>query len=207
MVDSIRIALIDDDEAVLDSLKLYFERQGVSTMCFSTATAFLEVKNIAGAFDCVVADVRMPGLSGLDLVRRLVALGLIIPVILITGHGDVDIAVKAIKIGAFDFIEKPFDEKRLLNSIHAAIGHGRRKQNEVQEFTDLKSRAAGLSTRQRQVMELAAKGLSNKEIAARLRISPRTVEIHRAWMMERMGARNVADLVRMVMQLEDRSSQ
>jgi FixJ family two-component response regulator len=147
MVDSIRIALIDDDEAVLDSLKLYFERQGVSTMCFSTATAFLEVKNIAGAFDCVIADVRMPGLSGLDLVRRLVALGLIIPVILITGHGDVDIAVKAIKIGAFDFIEKPFDEKRLLNSIHAAIGHGRRKQNEVQEFTDLKSRAAGLSTR------------------------------------------------------------
>jgi len=207
MADSIRIALIDDDEAVLDSLKLYLERQGVRTMCFSAAAAFLGVKDIAGAFDCVVADVRMPGLSGLDLVRQLAAKGLITPVVLITGHGDIDMAVSAIKIGAFDFIEKPFDEKRLLDSIHAAIGHGRRKQNEVQEFKDLKSRAAGLSKRQRQVMELAARGLSNKEIAERLRISPRTVEIHRAWMMERMGARNVADLVRMVMQLEGRSLQ
>jgi FixJ family two-component response regulator len=207
MVDPIRIALIDDDEAVLDSLKLYLERQGVRTMCFSAASAFLGAGDIAGAFDCVVADVRMPGLSGLDLVRQLAAKGLIIPVVLITGHGHIDMAVSAIKIGAFDFIEKPFDETRLLDSIHAAIGHGRRKQNEVQEFKDLKSRTAGLSKRQRQVMELAARGLSNKEIADRLGISPRTVEIHRAWMMERMGARNVADLVRMVMQLEDRSSQ
>ncbi len=207
MADSIRIALIDDDEAVLDSLKLYFERQGVRTTCFSAAAAFLEAKDIAAVFDCVVADVRMPGLSGLDLVRKLAAEGLIIPVILITGHGDVDMAVSAIKIGAFDFIEKPFDEERLLDSIHAAIDHGRRRQNEVQEFKDLKSRVASLSERQRQVMELAARGLSNKEIATRLRISPRTVEIHRAWMMERMGARNVADLVRMVMQFGGRSSQ
>jgi two-component system response regulator FixJ len=207
MVDLIRIALIDDDEAVLDSLKLYFERHGVKATCFSTAVAFLGTKNIAGAFDCVVADVRMPELSGLDLLRKLAAEGLIIPVILITGHGDVDMAVSAIKVGAFDFIEKPFDEERLLDSIHAAIDHGRQRQNEVQEFKDLKSRVASLSERQRQVMELAATGMSNKEIAARLRISPRTVEIHRAWMMERLGARNVADLVRMVMQLGDRSSQ
>jgi two-component system response regulator FixJ len=205
MVDPVRIALIDDDEAVLDSLKLYFERQGIRTTCFSAAAQFLRVKDLVGAFDCVVADVRMPGLSGLDLVRKLAAEGLIIPVILITGHGDVDMAVTAIKIGAFDFIEKPFDEERLVDSIHAAIDHGRRKQNEVQEFKDLRSRAASLSERQRQVMELAATGLANKEIAARLRISPRTVEIHRAWMMERMGARNVADLVRMVMQLRDDS--
>src|SRR6266540_2467895 len=131
MADPIRIALIDDDEAVLDSLKLYFDRQGIRTTCFSAAAAFLEAKDIAGAFDCVVADVRMPGLSGLDLVRKFTADGLVIPIILITGHGDVDMAVSAIKIGAFDFIEKPFDEKRLLDSIHAAIGHGRRKQNEV----------------------------------------------------------------------------
>jgi two-component system response regulator FixJ len=207
MVDPVRIALIDDDEAVLDSLKLYFDRQGIRTTCFSAAAAFLEAKDIAGAFDCVVADVRMPGLSGLDLVRKLTADGLVIPIILITGHGDVDMAVSAIKIGAFDFIEKPFDEKRLLDSIHAAIGHSQRNENEQKAFRELRSRAASLSERQRQVMELAAAGLSNKEIAARLRISPRTVEIHRAWMMERMGARNVADLVRMVMQLGDGSSQ
>jgi two-component system response regulator FixJ len=207
MVDPVRIALIDDDEAVLDSLKLYFERQGMRTTCFSTPEAFLGVKDMAGAFDCVVADVRMPGLSGLDLVRKLAAEGLIIPIVLITGHGDVDMAVSAIKLGAFDFIEKPFDEKRLLDSVHAAIGRSQRQENEQQEFKELKSRVASLSERQRQVMELAATGLANKEIAARLRISPRTVEIHRAWMMERMGARNVADLVRMVMQLGDRSSQ
>jgi FixJ family two-component response regulator len=207
MADAIHIALIDDDEAVLDSLKLYFERQGIRTTCFSAALAFLAAKDIAGAFDCVVADVRMPGLSGLNFVRKLAAEGIIVPVILITGHGDVGMAVSAIKIGAFDFIEKPFDEKRLLDSVHAAIGHSQRNENEEQEFKELKSRVASLSERQRQVMELAAMGLSNKEIATRLCISPRTVEIHRAWMMERMGARNVADLVRMVMRFGDRSSQ
>src|SRR5437879_4512222 len=138
MADPIHIALIDDDEPVLDSLKLYFERQGVRTTCFSAAAAFVGAKGIAGAFDCVVADVRMPGLSGLDLVRQLAAEGVVTPVILITGHGDVDLAVSAIKIGAFDFIEKPFDEKRLLDSIRAAIGHGRRKQDDAQEFDNLK---------------------------------------------------------------------
>jgi two-component system response regulator FixJ len=145
----------------------------------------------------------MPGTSGIDLVRAMQAKSDITPVILITGHGDVDMAVVAIKLGAFDFIEKPFDEERLLACIHNAASEGRSRQGETAEERDLQSRVEGLSERQRQVMDLAAAGLSNKEIGTRLGISPRTVEIHRAWMMERIGARNLAELVRITMRLKD----
>jgi two-component system response regulator FixJ len=143
----------------------------------------------------------MPGMSGVDLIRQLGAEGRIIPTILITGHGDIEMAVGAIKLGAVDFIEKPFDEARLLDSIRNAVSQGQRKQDAVAELSDLRARVESLSERQRQVMELAAVGLSNKEIGTRLGISPRTVEIHRAWMMEKIGAHNLAELVRMVMQL------
>jgi two-component system response regulator FixJ len=196
-----RIVLIDDDHAVLDSLRLYLERQGIAVGCFASADAFLAALPDLPAFDCVVADVRMPGLSGLDLVRKFAGEGRPTPIILITGHGDVDMAVAAIKLGAFDFIEKPFDESRLLEAIRNAGGETLRRQVADAEVSDLRARFEGLSERQRQVLELAVAGLSNKEIAARLGISFRTVEIHRAWMMERMGARNVAELVRMEMQI------
>jgi len=195
------IALIDDNPAVLDSLALYLERQGITVTCFSTADAFVAGRQPSPPFDGVVADVRMPGLSGLDLVRRFAAESRATPVILITGHGDVDMAVAAIKLGAFDFIEKPFDESRLLESIRNAAGAAQRRHLADLELSELRARFDGLSERQRQVLELAVAGLSNKEIAQRLGISFRTVEIHRAWMMERMGARNLAELVRMEMQL------
>jgi FixJ family two-component response regulator len=201
MADDIHITLIDDDPAVLDSLRLYLERNGVRVSCFSAAEGFLATKDAQRSFDCVVADVRMPGLSGIDLVRQIGALGASIPIILITAHGDVDMAVTAIKLGAFDFIEKPFDEKRLLESIRVAVSQTQLARDKGANLRELRARADGLTDRQREVMELAAAGLSNKEIALRLRISPRTVEIHRAWMMERMQARNLAELVRMVMQL------
>jgi two-component system, LuxR family, response regulator FixJ len=196
------VALIDDDPAVLDSLRLYLERQGMMVSCFATADAFLACSDHAEKFECIVADVRMPGMSGLELVQHLAAAGTSTPVILITGHGDVDMAVAAIKLGAFDFIEKPFDESRLLESIQNANSDARHKQLATAELSDLRSRFGSLSERQRQVLELAVAGLSNKEIATRLGISPRTVEIHRAWMMERMGARNLAELVRMEIQIK-----
>lgn len=195
-----QVALIDDDPAVLDSLAIYLKRQGLAVACFATADDFTAMPQRL-SFDCVVADVRMPGLSGIDLVRHFRDEGCATPIILITGHGDVDMAVAAIKLGAFDFIEKPFDESRLLESIRNAAGDASRNRHTTTELMELWARLESLTERQRQVLELAVTGLSNKEIAECLGISFRTVENHRAWMMERMGARNLADLVRMHMTL------
>lgn len=197
-----RIALIDDDAAVLDALRLYLERNEIGVSSFSTADGFLISLGESTDVDCIVADVRMPGLNGIDLVREMRSRAVSPPIILITAHGDVDMAVAAIKLGAFDFIEKPFDERRLLDSIRAAVSQSSSvHQVAPLDLATLKERVASLTDRQRQVMELAASGFSNKEIALRLGISPRTVENHRAWMMERMGARNLADLVRLVTRL------
>ena len=205
MANSIHIALIDDDAAVLDSLRLYFARHELKASCFNTAEEFLAAVDRSAQFDCVVSDVRMPGMSGLDLVGHLNARGFARPIILITGHGDVDMAVAAIKIGAFDFIEKPFDENRLLASIRNALEQGREQRSNAAELEQLQSKFNSLSLRQRQVMELAVAGLSSKEIGIRLKISSKTVENHRAWVMERIGARNLAELVRMAMQIKLRS--
>ena len=205
MANSIHIALIDDDAAVLDSLRLYFARHELKASCFNAAEEFLAAVDRSAQFDCVVSDVRMPGMSGLDLVGHLNARGFARPIILITGHGDVDMAVAAIKIGAFDFIEKPFDENRLLASIRNALEQGREQRSNAAELEQLQSKFNSLSLRQRQVMELAVAGLSSKEIGIRLKISSKTVENHRAWVMERIGARNLAELVRMAMQIKLRS--
>lgn len=202
MTGPIHIAVIDDDEPVLDSLRLYFTRQGLETACFASAKEFLAAIGRGARFDCVVSDVRMPGMSGLDLVQHLKSEGLSAPVVLITGHGDVDMAVAAIKVGAFDFIEKPFDEARLLASIRDAIERKARPKGDGDGLAELKARFDSLSARQRQVMQLAVAGLSNKEIGSQLKISPKTVENHRAWVMERIGARNIADLVRIAITLQ-----
>lgn len=189
------IALIEDDEAILHSLGMLLENRGMSVQTYPSAELFLEQLGDR-APSCVVSDIRMPGISGLELQQELRKQDAAVPVILITGHGHIAMAVKAIKDGAFDFIEKPFDEERLIESINAAIEHGKRERVEHSERTLLEARAAELSPRQLEVMTLVAEGLSNKEIAIRLDISPRTVENYRAWVMEKMGARNLADLVR-----------
>ncbi len=204
MTTLVHIALIDDDEAVLDSLRLYFTRQDVETTCFSAADDFLAAIAKGQRFDCIVSDVRMPGMSGIDLVRHLKEQDIAVPIILITGHGDIDMAVGAIKVGAFDFIEKPFDEARLLASIRHAVEKGRERDADATELENLQSRFNTLSVRQREVMALAVSGLSNKEIGSRLKISPKTVENHRAWVMERIGARNIAELVRIAMKVQNK---
>jgi two-component system response regulator FixJ len=196
MADQIRLALIDDDAAVLDALGHYLARQKIGTSCFKAAKDFLAALDRQQQFDCIVSDVRMPGMSGLDLMRHLNERAYARPVVLITGHGDVDMAVTAIKNGAFDFIEKPFDEARLLASIRQAAEKGRQSESAAVELEELQSRFDTLSARQREVMDLAVAGLSSKEIGIRLNISPKTVENHRAWVMERVGARNLADLIR-----------
>ena len=196
------VALIDDDEAVLRSLQLLLEGRGMSVRCFASAESFL--RDIGEAVpSCVVSDVRMPGLTGVELQQELKRRNIAVPVILITGHGDIGMAVNAIKEGAFDFIENPFDEERLAASIETAVEKGLKQRIEQRERAELERRLAELSPRQREVMNLVVQGLANKEIALRLQISPRTVENYRAWVMEKMGASNLADLVRKALMLRD----
>jgi two-component system response regulator FixJ len=194
------IALIDDDTAVLDSLRMVLANRGMQPECFSSAEAFLA--RAGSPPNCIVSDVRMPGLSGLDLQNELRARAVVVPLILITGHGDIAMAVRAIKAGAFEFIEKPFDNEVLLAAIHRAIASRTGDQAQQGRLADWAARARELSLRQRQVMALVAQGFSNKEIAAELNLSPRTVENYRAWVMEKMAAKNLAELVRTVVMLE-----
>jgi len=195
------VALIDDDEAVLRSLQLLLRNRGIEVHCFGSAEDFLEGLE-RRSFRCIVSDVRMPGLTGLDLQQELKRRRNITPLILITGHGDIAMAVRAIKEGALDFIEKPFDDERLVASIAAAEEKGQKQSVGDTQRAELQARFAELSPRERQVMALVAEGLANKEIALRLEISPRTVESYRAWVMEKMGASNLADLVRKAMTLD-----
>jgi two-component system response regulator FixJ len=197
------IALIEDDEAILRSLSMLLESRGVAVRAYGSAESFLADVESAPP-QCVVSDIRMPGMSGLELQRELKARAAAVPVILITGHGDIAMAVQAIKQGAFDFIEKPFDDERLVASIAEALESGERARVEQTERAELEACVAQLSPRQVEVMHLVADGFSNKEIAHRLNISPRTVENYRAWVMEKMGASNLAKLVRKVIALTAR---
>ena len=158
MSDRLHVALIDDDAAVLDALRYYLARQTIRTSTFQAAKDFLEALDRHEQFDCVVSDVRMPGMSGLDLMKHLNERSFAGTVILITGHGDIDMAVGAIKNGAFDFIEKPFDEGRLLVSIRQGAERMRQSESEAAELDELQSRFDSLSARQREVMELAVAG-------------------------------------------------
>lgn len=198
------IAMIDDDAAVLDSLCMALSSQGMTVRPFNSAEAFLALEDKSD-ITCVVSDVRMPGMSGLELQRALAASGSPLPLILMTGHGDIAMAVQALKDGAFDFIEKPFDDTRLAESILKATAAGNKQRSRRAAQAETAARMAELTDRQRQVMELVVQGLSSKEIAQSLGISPRTVENYRAWVMEKMGANNLADLVRKVLAVQDES--
>jgi two-component system response regulator FixJ len=205
MTETIHIALVDDDAAVLDSLGLYFARRHVTAACFASAEALLASLDGGAQPECIVSDIRMPGMSGLDLLHHLKKRRSAAPLILITAVADIEMAVSAIKQGAFDFIEKPFDEGRVLASIQTAVTLWRQQASDAAELERLRSRFDTLSARQRQVMELAVAGLSNKEIAYRLDISRKTVENHRAWVMERMNAKSLAELVRIAVRIEVRA--
>jgi len=195
--NDVTVALIDDDSAVLHSMRLLIESRDIPVSCYESAEAFLDDLPDAKP-SCVVADVRMPGMTGLELQRELKQRNHESPLILISGHADVSMAVEALKQGAFDFFEKPYDGERLATSVWDAVQKGRRQSSENSERDDIAERLKALSPRQREVLEFVAAGMSNKQIAAKLSISPRTVETYRAWVMERIGAQNVADLVRKV---------
>lgn len=193
------VSVIDDEASVRDAVAMLIETSGLKAACFPGAREFLAAPFAPG---CILSDVRMPEVSGLDLLRSLQGSGDPRPLILMTGHGDVELAVQAIKLGAFDFVEKPFANERLLTSIEDALVASESSLRERLELEDLKARFASLSDRQRDTMQFLVRGLSNKEIGQQLGISPRTVEIHRTWVMTKMSARSIADLVRMGMALE-----
>lgn len=196
------VDLIDDDAGVLDSLSLYLGTKKFITRTHRLADDFLRVRERDGPADCIVSDVRMPRLSGLELQTLLNKAKWHEPLILITGFATIDAAVSAIKAGAFDFIEKPVSERRLVASIKAAVAHMQHYEAEQQELLDMKNRIASLSPREQEVLQLAARGLTSREMASELCISPRTVEVHRAAVMHKTGAGSVADLVRFVFQIE-----
>ncbi len=192
------VSVIDDEASVRDAVAMLLETHGMTVSCYEGAGEFLAAPFAAG---CSVSDVRMPEISGLDLLRRLQAAGDPRPLLLMTGHGDVELAVQAIKLGAFDFVEKPFTNERLVTSVEQALVASESSLKSRLELEDLRTRFQSLSDRQRDTMQLLVQGLSNKEIGQKLGISPRTVEIHRTWVMTKMSARSIADLVRMSMAL------
>ena len=192
------VHVIDDDEAMRESLSFLLGAVGIEVQTYESAEAFLKVAPTAKA-GCVITDVRMPGLSGIELLRRLRELKLGIPVVVITGHGDVPLAVEAMKIGAADFLEKPFDDEALLASVRSALDQVDQDQRRQSERGDIEARLAILSNRERDVLRGLVAGLANKQIAYDLGISPRTIEIYRANLMTKMQAGSLSDLVRMAL--------
>jgi two-component system response regulator FixJ len=192
------VYVIDDDEAVRDSLSFLFKSAGLAARTYESATSFLNhlPKVKAG---CIVTDVRMPGLSGLDLLRRLKGLHSAVPVIVITGHGDVPLAVEAMKSGAADFLEKPFDDEALLAAVNVALRDQGASAKRDADRAGIIDRLTTLTARERQVLEGLVAGHPNKTIAFDHDISPRTVEIYRANVMSKMQAASLSDLVRMAL--------
>jgi two-component system response regulator FixJ len=192
-----KVYVIDDDDAMRDSLEFLLGSAGFHVTLFESAVAFLNA--LPGAdFGCVVSDVRMPDVDGIELLRRLTT-GKTFPVVIMTGHGDVPLAVEAMKLGAVDFLEKPFEDDRLIAMIDAALKKAEPGVKSEAITLEIASRIATLTPRERQVMDRLIAGLSNKLIAREYDISPRTIEVYRANVMTKMQAASLSELVRMAM--------
>jgi two-component system response regulator FixJ len=190
------VFVVDDDGAVRSSLRLLLKSVGLAVSAFDSAQAFLDAYSQQWA-GCILLDVRMPGMSGPVLQEQLALLGSRLPVIFITGHGDVSMAVEAMQKGAFDFVEKPFHDQELLDRVHGALAEDAQVRRQLAEQEEIRNRLESLTSREREVLEQVTRGLSNKVMAYDLRISQRTIEIHRSRIMEKMQAPSLAQLVRM----------
>jgi two-component system response regulator FixJ len=192
------VHLIDDDDAVRHSLAFVLTTAGHAVRVYESGSAFLAaLKTLQPG--CIVSDVRMPGIDGLELLRKLRELGVNMPVIIITGHADVPLAVEAMKAGASDFIEKPFDDETLLSAIHVALESYEASSDHDAERAEIRGRLNSLTPREREVLDGLLAGYPNKTIAYDLKLSPRTVEVHRGNVMAKMGATSLSSLVRMAL--------
>jgi two-component system response regulator FixJ len=195
-IDKYVVHIVDDEEPVRKSLAFLLTMTGFTVRVHESATSFLRAAPSVGNA-CLVTDLRMPDMNGVDLLEKLKEIGVAIPAVVITGHGDVPMAVAAMKAGAVDFIEKPFEDEVLVDAIKRAASQLEESAASVEDTVTLRARLEGLSARERQVMSAVVAGLPNKTIAYDLGISPRTVEVHRANIMSKMQARNLPELVRM----------
>jgi two-component system, LuxR family, response regulator FixJ len=193
-----KVYVIDDDEAMRDSLEFMLGTADFQVTLFESAHDFLDTLSSI-EFGCVVSDVRMPGIDGIELLKRLKASGSVLPVVIMTGHGDVTLAVEAMKLGAVDFLEKPFEDDRLIGMIDVALKQAESNARGEAITLDIAARIASLSPRERQVMDGLIAGLSNKLIAREYDISPRTIEVYRANVMTKMQAGSLSELVRLAM--------
>jgi len=198
------VFIVDDDEAVRNSLRLLVKSIGLNATMLGSAQEFL------ASYDpmqpgCLILDVRMPGMSGLELQQQLNLRGAVIPVIFITGHGDIPMAVEAMQQGAFDFLQKPFRDQDLIDRLQRALEKDAKNRTELSERRSIRERRDSLTPREREVLALVTSGKANKVMAADLGLSQRTVEIHRARVMEKMAASSLAQLVRMVMDIDEDS--
>lgn len=190
------VFIVDDDEAVRDSLSFLMQSVGLQTELFDSADAFLR-RPPSGRLGCLVLDIRMPGMSGLELQGLLAEHKIYLPVIFISGHADVPMAVRALKAGAFDFVEKPFNDQLLLDSVQRAIETDRRQHENEEQLAEWRERLESLTPREREVLSLVVDGAPNKVISATLGVSLKTVEAHRARVMDKLQAPSLSHLVRM----------
>lgn len=193
------IYLVDDDPAVRDSLSVLLEVEGFQVVAFESAETFLAAWT-PGRRGGLLLDVRMPGMDGLELLERLHRLDPALPVVVMTGHGDVPLAVRAMKAGALDFVEKPLAQPTLLEAVRALLAHDAERESRRREEGAVRERLAGLTPREREVLDRLVAGQPNKVIAYELGISARTVEVHRGRVMEKMAAKSLSHLVRMALQ-------
>jgi len=196
------IYVVDDDDGMRRALSLLLNTVGYKTAAFASPKDFLDTFK-PDAAGCLVLDIRMPGMSGLELQQHLNRMGSMLPVIFITGHGDVPMAVQAMKEGAFEFVQKPFRDQDLLDRINHALEQDKENRSSLARSADVLQRIESLTPREKQVMGLVVDGAANKVIAIDLGLSERTVEIHRAKVMEKMGARSVAHLVKLQLSLSN----
>jgi len=199
------VFVVDDDEAVRNSLRFLLKSVGLPTQTLASAPEFLQSYQPSQP-GCLVLDVRMPAMSGLELQQQLNLRGATIPVIFITGHGDIPMAVEAMQHGAFDFLQKPFRDQDLIDRIQKALAKDGKTRAALKEHERIRHRLESLTPREREVLALMTKGKPNKVMAGELGVSQRTVEIHRARVMEKSGASSLAQLVRMVMDVQSEES-